>query len=557
MNMTVAESIFNAIKARNIEYVFCVPGESFLAALDAFYESEKPRLVSTRHEEGAGIMADVYAKATGKTGVCMVTRGPGLTHLSVALHTAKQDSTPLVAFVGQVSTKFLHREAFQEINAVEFAGPVSKWAVELSDTDRVAELVDKAFYVAESGRPGPVVISLPEDIDRGDCIKQPVLRNADKISQSITEEGARTISDMIRVAERPCIVAGEGVLRSNVTDKLVEFAELINVPVFTAWRRFDAFPNKHSLYLGALHVSSYSNILAEPLKKADLVIAIGTRLDEYSTLNYSVPALGQKLIQIDHSAADYGGKRAENHLYITAEVGEAMLKIGKALKASNYTGPSKARQTELKKWHNRFQKLTTPRSGRTGVLEESIDLEGIFYDIVNILEDDFSITCDAGDFGGWLVRYYKWNKPHTFFGPTSGAMGYALPAAISAKLARPESPAIAFAGDGGFAMTMSELETAVRYKLEKLVAIVFNNNCYGTINRHQKREFPGRNVGTSLGRINFADIASAVGARGYSITSNEEFPVALKSALETKGPAVIDITVNDKQTGPWETEKIK
>ena len=176
---------------------------------------------------------------------------------------------------------------------------------------------------------------------------------------------------------------------------------------------------------------------------------------------------------------------------------------------------------------------------------------------MKILEDDFSITCDAGDFGGWLVRYYKWNKPHTFFGPTSGAMGYALPAAISAKLARPKSPAIAFAGDGGFAMTMSELETAVRYKLEKLVAIVFNNNCYGTINRHQKREFPGRNVGTSLGRINFADIASAVGARGYSITSNEEFPVALKSALDTKCPAVIDIAVSYKQPGPWETEKIK
>ena len=555
--MTVAESIFNAIKARNIEYVFCVPGESFLAALDAFYESDKPRLVTTRHEEGAGIMADVYAKATGKTGVCMVTRGPGLTHLSVALHTAKQDSTPLVAFVGQVSTKFLHREAFQEINAVEFAGPVSKWAVEFSDTDRVAELVDKAFCVAESGRPGPVVISLPEDIDRGDCIKQPVLGNSDKISQSITEEGARTISDMIGMAKRPCIVAGEGVLRSNVTDKLVEFAELINVPVYTAWRRFDAFPNKHSLYLGALHVSSYSNILAEPLKKSDLVIAIGTRLDEYSTLNYSIPAPGQKLIQIDHSASEYGGKRAENHLYIEAEVGEAMLKIGKSLKASNYTGPSKTRQIELKKWHNRFQKLTTPRRGRTGVLEGSIDLEGIFYDIVNILEDDFSITCDAGDFGGWLVRYYKWNKPHTFFGPTSGAMGYALPAAISAKLARPESPAIAFAGDGGFAMTMSELETAVRYKLEKLVAIVFNNNCYGTISRHQKREFPGRDVGTSLGRISFADFASSVGAKGYSITSNEEFPVALKSALDTKGPAVIDITISDKQSGPWDTEKIK
>ena len=188
-------------------------------------------------------------------------------------------------------------------------------------------------------------------------------------------------------------------------------------------------------------------------------------------------------------------------------------------------------------------------------MEGTIDLEGIYYNIVNILDDDASITCDAGDFGGWLVRYYKWNKPHTFFGPTSGAMGYALPASISTKLARPGSTAVAFAGDGGFAMTMSELETAVRYKLERLVAIVFNNNCFGTISRHQKREFPGRNMGTSLGKINFADIAKAAGARGYSVNSNEEFPVALKSALDAGGPAVIDIAVSDKHPGPWDDIK--
>jgi len=553
--MTVAETIFEAINAHNIEYVFCVPGESFLATMDAFYGYDKPRLISTRHEEGAGIMADVYAKATGKTGVCMVTRGPGLTHLSIALHTAKQDSTPLVAFVGQVSTQFRHREAFQEINAVEFAGPVTKWAAELNDIDSVAELVDKAFHVAESGRPGPVIISLPEDIDRSDCVKQTVLREKRTNSQSLTEEGARTVANMIGAAKRPCIVAGEGVLRCNVTDRLVEFAELINVPVLTAWRRFDAFPNNHFLYLGALHVSSFSNVLSEPLKKADLVIALGTRMDEFSTLNYSVPAHGQKLIQIDHSAADAGGKRAEDHLYIVADTGEAMLKIGEALKASNIPRPSKVRRTELANWHNRYQRLTTPRSYRKDFVEGAIDLEGIYYDIVNILDDDVSITCDAGDFGGWLVRYYKWNKPHTFFGPTSGAMGYALPAAISAKLARPGSAAVAFAGDGGFAMTMSELETAVRYKLERLVAIVFNNNCFGTISRHQKREFPGRNVGTNLGKINFADVAKAAGASGYTVNSNEEFPVALKSALDAGGPAVIDIAVSDKIPGPWDDMK--
>ncbi len=554
--MKVAELIFNAIKVRDIEYVFCVPGESFLATMDAFYGSEKPKLISTRHEEGAGIMADVYAKATGKTGVCIVTRGPGLTHLSIALHTAKQDSTPLVAFVGQVSRNFLHREAFQEINVVEFAGPVCKWAVELNNTDLVVELVDMAFHIAESGRPGPVIISIPEDIDRSESSKYSVLRKADSFSQSITEKGARNVSEMICEAKRPCIVAGEGVLRSNLTERLVEFTELTSIPVLTAWRRFDAFPNKHNLYLGALHISSNSNILAEPLKKADLVIAIGTRMDEFSTLNYSIPKLGQKLIQIDHSASDSGGNPSGNHLYIAVEAGEALIKIVKALKTSNYRGPSKARQKELKEWQKRFKKLTTPQNWRKNILQKELDLEGIYYDITKILDDDVSIACDAGDFSGWLVRYYKWNKPHTFFGPTSGAMGYALPAAISAKLARPKFPSIAFAGDGGFAMTMCELETAVRYKLESLVAIVFNNNCYGTISRHQNSQFPGRLFGTSMGKISFADIAKAMGARGYFVKSNQEFSVALKSALGGEGPAVIEISVNNKLLGPWENTKI-
>ena len=549
--MTVAEAIFKAIKIREIDFVFCVPGESYLATMDSFYGSVKPLLVSARHEEGAGIMAEAYAKASSKTGVCMVTRGPGLTHLSIALHTAKQDSTPLVVFVGQVPTKVRQREAFQELDIVEFTRPVAKWAVELNRADRVAEIVDKAFHIANSGRPGPVVISLPEDIDRSSTAQHSVWRSSTVGIPSPSTKGVAKAVSMIEDAERPCIVAGEGVLRVDATDKLIRFAECLGAPVFTAWRRFDAFPNNHPLYMGGLNLSSVSNDLSEPLKTADLIIAIGARLDEFTTLSYSSPSTAQKLIHIDQSPEETGGSWIGADLALVADVGEAMDKFEEALKNSKRVKPSKERQNQIADWSEYFTKRTTPRGNRIGLKDGTIDLEGIYHDILNILTDDASITCDAGDFGSWLIRYYKWNKPHTFFGPTTGAMGYALPAAIAARLARPQAPALAFAGDGGFAMTMSELETAVRLKLAGLVVLVFNNNNFGTIRRHQNREFPGRVVGTGLGKINFSAIAKAMGAEGFRVSKNGEFAKTLKAALNAGRPAVIDITLGENNLDPW------
>ena len=549
--MTVAEAIFKAIKIREIDFVFCVPGESYLATMDSFYGSAKPLLVSARHEEGAGIMAEAYAKASLKTGVCMVTRGPGLTHLSIALHTAKQDSTPLVVFVGQVPTKVRQREAFQELDIVEFTRPVAKWAVELNRADRVAEIVDKAFHIANSGRPGPVVISLPEDIDRSSTAQHSVWRSSTVGIPSPSSKGVAKAVSMIEDAERPCIVAGEGVLRVDATDKLIRFAECLGAPVFTAWRRFDAFPNNHPLYMGGLNLSSVSNELSEPLKNADLIIAIGARLDEFTTLSYSSPSTSQKLIHIDQSPEVTGGSWLGADLALVADAGEAMDKLEEALKYSKRAKPSKARQKQIADWSEYFTKRTTPRGNRIGFKDGTIDLEGIYHDILNILTDDASITCDAGDFGSWLIRYYKWNKPRTFFGPTTGAMGYALPAAIAARLARPQAPAIAFAGDGGFAMTMSELETAVRLKLAGLVVLVFNNNNFGTIRRHQNREFPGRAVGTGLGKIDFSAIAKAMGAEGFSVSKNGEFAKTFKAALNSDRPAVIDITLGENSLDPW------
>ncbi len=543
--MTVAKAIYAAIRARRIDHVFCLPGESFLAAMDAFYESDRPLLIPTRHEEGAGILAEAYAKATGRTGVCMVTRGPGLTHMSIALHTAQQDSTPLVAVVGQVPTRVRHREGFQETDVVAVARPMAKWAVEINRADRAAELVDKAFHIANAGRPGPVVISLPEDIDRDPDAAPSTWRVGDVLAPAPSAAGLAAAAAMIADAKRPCIVAGGGVLRAEATDALVRFAERLGAPVYTGWRRFDAFPNKHPLYLGGLPFMAPD--LIEPLTKSDLIIAIGTRLGEFTTKSYSWPAPGQRLLHIDPSPEDTGGGWAGADLAIVADAGEALTALGDAIDKA----PTEARKAEVAAWRAHFEARTTPRSGRTGHQDGAIDLEGIYHDILRLLGDDASTSCDAGTFGGWLMRYYRWNRPRTFYGPTAGGMGYALPAAIAAKLARPDSPAVAFAGDGGFAMTMSELETAVRLNLGGLVALVFNNNNYGTIRGHQKRVFPGRHVATDLGAIDFAGVATALGAAGFRVTQNAAFADAFQAALAAGRPAVIDIAMSRDRLSPW------
>tara|TARA_Y100001970_G_scaffold270979_1_gene365580 strand:+ start:3725 stop:5392 length:1668 start_codon:yes stop_codon:yes gene_type:complete len=549
---TVAQIIFEAIKVRDIDYVFCVPGESFLATINSFFGEVKPCLISTRHEEGAGIMAEVYAKSSGKIGVCMVTRGPGLTHLSVALHTARQDSTPLVVFVGQVPTSVRYRESFQEIDIVEFVRPVSKWAAEVSRADRVLEIVEKAFHISNSGRPGPVVISLPEDIDRSNYSGDFKLRD------SIFNEPFASISSIEKASEiiinsiKPCLLVGEGVLKGNYFQKIIQFADYIEAPVFTAWRRFDAFPNNHRLYMGGLHPSSISSELYKPIKKADLLIVLGTRLDEFTTMNYSYPSKNQRVIHIDQSPEETGGSWAGADLAITGNLGDAVESIRNRLKTLQFPRPLKTRINELKIWKQNYLLKTTPRINGKGLLNGQIDLEKIFYEIINNLEDETSITCDAGDFGSWLIRYYKWNKPNTFYGPTSGAMGYALPAAISAKLARPKYPAIAFAGDGGFAMTMSEMETAVRLKLESLVVIVFNNASFGTISRHQKREFPGREFSMDLSEIDFSKIAQAMGAIGFRIDKNEDFLDAFRKCLKSNCPSLIDIKIEGDNINAWD-----
>lgn len=547
--MTTAKAIYESIRTRDIGHVFCVPGESYLAVMDAFYGSNSPMLVAARHEEGAGLMAEAYAKATRKTGVCMVTRGPGLTHLAIAIHTAKQDSTPLVALVGQVPTDVRYREAFQEMDIVAYGRAMGKDALEITRGDRAAELMEKAFHIAGSGRPGPVIVSLPEDVDREAAVSV-AARTPNCFASAPSAEGIEEAIELLQGAKRPMIVAGGGVTKSGSVPELVALAERLGAGVFTGWRRFDAFPNDHAQYLGPLPVIPRD--LVAPLLEADVVLAIGTRLGEFTTNTYGWPVAGQKLIHIDISAEDTGGGWAGADLAIVSDAGSAIAALSRTLDESR----GDARDTgDLAELRRRYVSRTTARPWQGRVAGGTLSLEGIYADLLSVLPGDASISCDAGTFGGWLMRYYRWREPNTLFAPTAGGMGYALPAAIGAKLARPHAPSVSFAGDGGFAMTMCEIETAVRLGLKGTVALVFNNSNYGTIRAHQNREFPQRHVATELGRINFAMVAQSMGAQGFTVERNDQFLPALQAALAADRPAVIDIIYGADQLAPWQDER--
>ena len=542
---SVGQAVLDAIASRNIDHAFCVPGESYLGTLNAFYGSNAPRLITARHEEGAGLMAEAYAKASGKTGVCLVTRGPGLTHLAIALHTAKQDSTPMVALVGQVPTDVRYREGFQEVDIVNFGRAIAKDGIEISRSDRAAELMERAFHVAESGRPGPVLVSMPEDTDR-ETAEQQTVRMPKRFGAGIAEAGLAAAMELIGKAKRPCIIAGSGVLQADAGDALVAFAEAISAPVYAAWRRFDVFPNSHPLYLGGLPGVPPASLAG--LKQADLVIALGTRLGELTTKGYTLPAVEQALLHIDGRAEDTGGSWLGADVALVADAGEALRAMLKALQAKPGS-VSKERKAELQALRAAFDAATTPSAAMGN--GQFIEPEGIYHALRQLAPSGASVACDAGTFGGWLTRFYRWDRTRSFFAPTAGGMGYAVPAAIGAKLARPDYPVLAFAGDGGLAMTMSEIETAVRLELRQFVVLAFNNDNYGTIRKHQDRHFPGRVVGTGLGHIDFAKMAEGMGAAGFTLRDNKDFPEVFAAAMAAGRPAVIDLLMSPDRLDPW------
>ncbi|MGM8213177.1 thiamine pyrophosphate-binding protein [Virgibacillus sp. W0430] len=535
--LTAAQAIIECLKKENVERVFCVPGESYLPVLDAFHDTPEIQVISARHEGGAAFMAEGYAKASLKPGVVMATRGVGAANLTIGVHTAYQDSTPMIVFLGQVHSKFRGREGFQEVDLDRFFQPITKWAVEVKDAERMPEIVEKAFRIAQTGRPGPVVISLPEDVlpKRADMYFGP--RTMIPRPAPSTEE-IKLVSSLLKESSRPLIIAGGGVKLAQAESLLQQFAEKNSLPVMAAFRRQDVFPNDHHLYTGHLGLGTNKNVL-ETVKEADVIIALGTRLSEVTTQDYSIITPDKKLIHID---IDYEtiGKTVAPEIGIVADSKEA-------LKHLNDLDIKETWKDWAKEKRNVFEKASTLTLDSTAVINKHV---------ISILKEKLPenalITNDAGNFASWLHTYYSFTQEHTYVGPTSGAMGYGLPAALGAQLAKQDKTVVALSGDGGFMMTANELETAVRYNIP-VISLVFNNNMYGTIRMHQEMHYPEKVVATDLGTVSFVQLAQSMGADGYLVRTAAEFSTALETALEKSVPAMIEILTEKEQIAAGST----
>jgi len=529
--MSAAHAIVECMNRASVQKVFCVPGESYLPVLDALYDNRCIDVISARHESGAAFMAEGYAKAANKPGIVFATRGVGGANLSIGVHTAFQDSTPMIVFLGQVHRKFRGREGFQEVDFAHFFGKVAKWTAEINDPERIPEIVERAFRIAQTGRPGPVVISLPEDILSLEAEMQfgPLLQIP---RPAPSAQDILLIEKMLRTAEKPIILAGGGVKSANAEAILRTVAEKFNLPVLAAFRRHDVFPNNHPLYVGHLGLGTDKKIL-QTVSDADVVIALGTRLSEVTTQDYSILTPDKKLVHIDIDFETLGKVYAPE-VGIVADAKEALKAMEKISVNASWSAWGKERRKAYTEVSNLDIKEGDP------INKQIIDV------LAKKLPDEAILTTDAGNFAGWLHAFYSFKEKGTFVGPTSGAMGYGMPAALGVKQAFPDKTVVSLSGDGGFMMTIQELETAGRYNIP-VICLVFNNNMYGTIRMHQELHYPGRVIATDLEEISFSDFAKSLGVDGYQVASAEAFEHALSEALNKKSAAVIEILTDKEQ----------
>ncbi|SFJ27996.1 acetolactate synthase, large subunit [Halobacillus dabanensis] len=526
--MTSAEAIVKCLEREKIPKVFCVPGESYLPVMDAILDSSSVELISCRHEGGASFMAEGYAKAGGKPGVVMATRGVGAGNLAIGVHTAFQDSTPLVVLLGQVHSSFRGREGFQEVDLEAFFRPIAKWVAEIREPPRVPELMQRALRIAMSGRPGPVVLALPEDMlkKQAEMSFGPQLRRpAPKPS---TDE-VTIIVEELNKAERPLFIAGGGIKLAGGEAALRTFAHHTGIPVVSAFRRHDVFPNQDPFYCGHLGLGTHKNIL-QTVDQADTIFAVGTRLSEVTTQDYTLLKKHHTLLHMDIDE-DTLGKVYAPHIGIVADAKEGLNEL--------LTRPLKRHDS---KWSTERRKAFEKTYETTGA---DTQIGKIIAYLQEKLPANSVLTNDAGNFAGWLHRYFSFTD-HKYIGPTSGAMGYAMPAALGAKLAFPDRKVISLSGDGGFMMTLQELETAVRYDIP-VISIVFNNRMYGTIRMHQEIHYPFKVIGTDLGEVAFSKIAENMGAEGFHVRTAEEFKKALDEALLLQTPVVIEVETDGEQ----------
>lgn len=540
---TAARRLVQTLVMNGVDKVFCVPGESYLAVLDALADvRDRIQVITCRHEAGAANMAEAYGKLTGRPGVCMVTRGPGATHASIGVHTAHQDSTPMILFVGQIALTDRGRGAFQEVDYREVFGGLAKWATEIESPGRTVEVVERAFATALQGRMGPVVVSLPEDLlhePGGPAPLKPVAPARSGLPDGFADQ----VRERLSKAERPLLVLGGSGWSQAASDAVSAWCERLGLPVSLSFRRKDILPNDHPCYAGDLGLGCNPKLIARA-READLIIAVGARLGENATQGYTLferDSLSDRLVHI-HPGPEELGRVWPTVLSAAADNSLAALALSRI-------EPGRTWRDEAQAAHADYRAFSTPVE-----VTGAVNLSDCMAHLNTALPPTAVLTNGAGNFAAWLHRFYRHQACRTQLAPTSGAMGYGLPAAIAAKAVHPEREAVCIAGDGDFMMLAQELATAVQHGLN-VVTVIVDNGTYGTIRMHQEGHYPGRVIATDLKNPDFVKYAEAFGAFGVRCERTGDFPAALAAAREAARdrPALIHLITDAEDIAPNRT----
>jgi acetolactate synthase-1/2/3 large subunit len=531
--------LIDELVGHGIRRVFGVPGESYLDALDAMHGRNDIDFVICRQEGGAAMMAEAHGKLTGRPGVCFVTRGPGATNASAGVHVAAQDSTPMILLVGQIDSGAREREAFQEVDYRQMFGGMAKWVAEIDDARRIPEFLHRAMLTACSGRPGPVVLALPENM-LTDAVETAPGKPYEPVQAYPDPKAIATLETWLDAAERPLVILGGGGWTAAGIADIRRFVEANALPTAAVFRRQDYLDNTHPCYVGDLGIAP-NQALVERLNAADLVLVIGARLGEMTTNAYTLidlPRPRQRMVQVLNGPEELG-RVYQPDLLINSSL-PAMAAVLAAL-------PPRSRrpwEASTAEGHQAYLRHIAPLP-----IPGAVQMPEIMAALRETLPAEAIVTNGAGNYSAWCNRFYSYRAFRSQLAPTSGSMGYGLPAAIAAKLEHPDRPVVCFAGDGCFLMTGQELATACQYRLP-IVVLVFNNGMYGTIRMHQEREYPKRIVGTALENPDFVRLAEAYGANGALVERTADFAPAMARALAADRPTVIEIRIDPEAITP-------
>jgi len=534
---TAARILVDQLIAQGVDRATCVPGESYLQVLNALIDSEID-LLTCRAEGGAAMMAEAYGKLTGRPGICFVTRGPGATNASPGLHIAMQDSTPMILFVGQIERGMRDREAFQELDYRATFGALAKWVVEIDNADRIPEIVARAFRVAMQGRPGPVVIALPEDMldDTADVADAPLV---DPVETAPAAGDIETLGELLVAAQMPVAIVGGSRWTAEARDAMLGFAHHLGLPVAAQFRRAPLFPATDDHFIGDLGLAPNPKLI-ERVKAADLILLIGGRMSEIASQSYTllgIPNGKQKVVHVHPDPMELG-RVYQPTLAINATPG-AFIDAATQLTARN--GEVGEARADYLAWSD------TPPA-----VPGDFQYGEVMLWLRNRLPPDAVICNGAGNFASWIHRYYRFRDFGTQLAPTSGSMGYGLPAGVMAKRQKPGSIVLTVAGDGDFLMNGQEFATAVHHGIPLIVAVI-DNGIYGTIRMHQERTFPGRISATKLTNPDFAALARAYGGHGETVTTTAEFAPAFERALASGKPAILHCLLDPQAITPTAT----